>query len=415
MHLLALGLNHNTAPIEVRERAAFSSDLIQQALTELTETVGASEATILSTCNRTEIYCRQEQDNRGEILAWLSGYSGLEPSILKEIVYQFPNEEAVKHAFRVASGLDSMVLGEPQILGQMKDAFQTAARVGATGKILNRLFQHTFSVAKLVRTDTNIGANAVSVAYSGVSLAKRVFTRLEDQTVLLIGAGEMIELVARHLKQNQVRHIIIANRSVKKAQTLVREVGSEAISLAQIPDRLPEADIVVTSTASTLPILGKGAIEAALRKRKHAPMFILDLAVPRDVEAEVARLKDAYLYTVDDLRSIVDENRTMRLQASKEAENIIDFQVVKFMRWMRSLHSVPAIKSFREGLDELKQAELECALRRLENGTDPAQVVEQLARDLINKVAHHPSQVINQADIEGDESVIAAARKLFNL
>ena len=415
MHLLALGLNHNTAPIEVRERAAFSSDLIQQALTELTETVGASEATILSTCNRTEIYCRQEQDNRGEILSWLSGYSGLEPSILKEIVYQFPNEEAVKHAFRVASGLDSMVLGEPQILGQMKDAFQTAARVGATGKILNRLFQHTFSVAKLVRTDTNIGANAVSVAYSGVSLAKRVFTRLEDQTVLLIGAGEMIELVARHLKQNQVRHIIIANRSVKKAQTLVREVGSEAISLAQIPDRLPEADIVVTSTASTLPILGKGAIEAALRKRKHAPMFILDLAVPRDVEAEVARLKDAYLYTVDDLKSIVDENRTMRLQASKEAENIIDFQVVKFMRWMRSLHSVPAIKSFREGLDELKQAELERALKRLENGTDPAQVVEQLAHDLINKVAHHPSQVINQADIEGDASVIAAARKLFNL
>ena len=377
--------------------------------------MGASEATILSTCNRTEIYCRQERDNRGEVLAWLSGYSGLETSVLKEIIYQFPDEEAVKHAFRVASGLDSMVLGEPQILGQMKDAFQTAVRVGATGKILNRLFQHTFNVAKLVRTDTNIGANAVSVAYSGVSLAKRVFTRLEDQTVLLIGAGEMIELVARHLKQNRVRHIIIANRSIKKAQTLVREVGSEAISLAQIPVRLPEADIVVTSTASTLPILGKGAIEAALRKRKHAPMFILDLAVPRDVEAEVARLKDAYLYTVDDLRSIVDENRTMRLQASSRAENIIDFQVVKFMRWMRSLDSVPAIVSFREGLDDLKQAELERALRRLENGTDPARVVEQLARDLINKVAHHPSQVINQADIEEDASVIAAARKLFNL
>lgn len=415
MHLLALGLNHNTAPIEVRERAAFSPDLVQQALTELTGKVGASEATILSTCNRTEIYCRQERDNPGEVLAWLSGYSGLEVSVLKEIVYQFPDEEAVKHAFRVASGLDSMVLGEPQILGQMKDAFQTAVRVGATGKILNRLFQHTFNVAKLVRTDTNIGANAVSVAYSGVSLAKRVFTRLEDQTVLLIGAGEMIELVARHLKQNRVRHIIIANRSIKRAQTLVREMGSEAISLAQIPARLPEADIVVTSTASTLPILGKGAIEAALRKRKHAPMFILDLAVPRDVEAEVARLKDAYLYTVDDLRSIVDENRAMRLQASSRAENIVDFQVVKFMRWMRSLDSVPAIVSFREGLDDLKQAELERALRRLENGTDPVRVVEQLARDLINKVAHHPSQVINQADIEEDANVIAAARKLFNL
>ena len=415
MHLLALGLNHNTAPIEVRERVAFSSDLIQQALAELTGKVGASEATILSTCNRTEIYCRQERDDRGEVLAWLSSYSGLETSVLKEIIYQFSDEEAVKHAFRVASGLDSMVLGEPQILGQMKDAFQTAVRVGATGKILNRLFQHTFNVAKLVRTDTNIGANAVSVAYSGVSLAKRVFARLEDQTVLLIGAGEMIELVARHLKQNRVRRIIIANRSIKKAQTLVREVGSEAISLAQIPVRLPEADIVVTSTASALPILGKGAIEAALRKRKHAPMFILDLAVPRDVEAEVARLKDAYLYTVDDLRSIIDENRTMRLQASEKAENIIDFQVVKFMRWMRSLDSVSAIISFREGLDDLKRAELERALRRLKSGTDPVGVVEQLARDLINKVAHHPSQVINQADIEGDAGVIAAARKLFNL
>lgn len=415
MHLLALGLNHHTAPIEVREKAAFSPDLIQQALIDLTRTVGASEATILSTCNRTEIYCGQDEDNRDELLAWLSDYSGLQSSILRQSIYQFPNEEAVKHAFRVASGLDSMVLGEPQILGQMKDAFQTALRVGATGKILNRLFQHTFNVAKLVRTDTDIGENAVSVAYSGVSLAKRVFTRLEDQTVLLIGAGETIELVARHLKQNQVRHIIIANRSIEKAQTLVREVGSEAISLAQIPDRLQEADIVVTSTASTLPILGKGAIEVALRKRKHAPMFILDLAVPRDVEAEVAQLKDAYLYTVDDLKSIVDENRELRLRASEEAENIIDFQVVKFMRWMRSLDSVPAIKSFREGLNELKQAELERALKRLKNGGDPTQVVEQLARDLINKVAHHPSQVINQADIEGNTNVIAAARKLFNL
>ncbi len=415
MHLLALGLNHNTAPIELREKVAFSPDLIQQALTELTGEVGASEATILSTCNRTEIYCRQKRDHPGEVLAWLSGYSGLAAPALKEIIYQFPDEEAVKHAFRVASGLDSMVLGEPQILGQMKDAFQTAVRAGATGKILNRLFQHTFSVAKRVRTDTDIGANAVSVAYSGVRLAKRVFTRLEDQTVLLIGAGEMIELVARHLKQNRVRHIIIANRSIKRAQNLVRAAGSEAISLAQIPARLPEADIVVTSTASALPILGKGAMEAALRKRKRAPMFILDLAVPRDVEAEVARLQDVYLYTVDDLRSIVDENRAIRLQASSRAETMIDFQVVKFMRWMRSLDSVPAIVSFREGLDDLRRAELARALKRLENGSDPVRVVEQLARDLINKVAHHPSQVINQADVEEDAHVIAAARKLFNL
>ncbi len=415
MRLLALGLNHNTAPVEVRERVAFGSDVVQPALTELTAEVGASEAAILSTCNRTEIYCRQERDNQGAILAWLSGHSGLEREVLREIVYRFPDEEAVRHAFRVASGLDSMVPGEPQILGQMKDAFRTAVRAGATGKVLNRLFQHTFSVAKLVRTDTGIGVNPVSVAYAGVSLAKRIFTRLQDQTALLVGAGEMIELVARHLKQNRARHIIIANRSIKKAQILAGEVGSEAISLGQIPVRLPEADIVVTSTGSTLPILGKGAIEAALRKRKHAPMFILDLAVPRDVEAEAARLQDVYLYTVDDLRSIVDENRTMRLQASEKAENMIDFQVVKFMRWIRSLDSVPTVVSFREGLHELKQAELERALRRLGSGTDPVRVVEQLAHDLINKVAHHPGQVIKQADMEEDATVIAAVRKLFNL
>jgi glutamyl-tRNA reductase len=415
MHLLTIGLNHQTAPIDVREKAAFGPESVQEALVDLTQSAGVSEATILSTCNRTEIYCGQEKQSRDSIVSWLCAHSGLTKSELGESLYQFPNEEAVKHAFRVASGLDSMVLGEPQILGQMKNAFQTAASAGATGKVLNRLFQHTFNVAKQVRTDTSIGENAVSVAYTGVNLARRIFSSLADQNVLLIGAGETIELVARHLKQNQVKHIIIANRSVDKARVLSLEIGSEAISLAQIPDRLHEADIIVTSTASTLPILGKGDIEAALKKRKHSPMFILDLAVPRDVEAEVSQLKDAYLYTVDDLRTMVDENREMRLRAAEEAENIIDYQVVKFMRWMRSLDSVPAIRSFREGMNELKQAELERAHRKLEKGSDPAEVLEQFARDLTNKMAHHPSQVLRQADIEGDASIISAARKLFNL
>ena len=415
MHLLTIGLNHQTAPIEVREKAAFGPEKIQEALIDLTQSTGVSEATILSTCNRTEIYCGQEKESRDTIVSWLCAHSGLTKPELEDSMYQFPNEEAVKHAFRVASGLDSMVLGEPQILGQMKNAFQTASSVGATGKVLNRLFQHTFNVAKQVRTDTAIGENAVSVAYTGVNLARKIFSSLAEQNVLLIGAGETIELVARHLKQNQVKHIIIANRSVDKARALSSEIGSEAISLAQIPDRLHEADIVVTSTASTLPILGKGAIEAALKKRKRSPMFILDLAVPRDVEAEVSQLKDAYLYTVDDLRTMVDANREMRLRAAEEAENIIDYQVVKFMRWMRSLDSVPAIRSFREGMNELKQAELERARRKLEKGSDPAEVLEQFARDLTNKMAHHPSQVLRQADIEGDASIISAARKLFNL
>lgn len=415
MQLLTLGLNHETASIEVREKAAFGPESIHLALADLTRSAGAAEAAILSTCNRTEIYCGQENSDKERIIAWLSDYSGLHPQDLHKSIYYHPNEAAVKHAFRVASGLDSMVLGEPQILGQMKDAFHTASTTGTTGKVLNRLFQHSFNVAKQVRTDTEIGANAVSVAYSGVSLAKRIFTHLSDQTVLLIGAGETIELVARHLKQNQVKNIIIANRSIDKAQKLANEVGTDAISLAQIPDRLHQADIVVTSTASTLPILGKGAIEGALRKRRHSPMFILDLAVPRDVEPEVSQLKDVYLYTVDDLKTMVDENRETRVRAAVEAENIIDFQVVKFMRWMRSLESVPAIKSFRQGLNELKNAELERALKKLENGNDAEQVIHQLARDLTNKIAHQPSQILKQADIEGNASIISAARKLFNL
>ncbi len=415
MHLLALGLNHQTAPIEIREKAAFAPDSVHQALSDLTQTAGAREATILSTCNRTEIYCGLEAYDKSNIVAWLSDYSGLNPQDLRHSIYHHPDQAAVRHAFRVACGLDSMVLGEPQILGQMKHAFHTAARIGATGKVLNRLFQHSFNVAKQVRTDTDIGANAVSVAYSGVNLAKRVFTRLSDQTVLLIGAGETIELVARHLKQNKVKHIIVANRSIEKAQALAKEISSQAITLGQIPDRLHQADMVVTSTASTLPILGKGAIEGALKKRKHSPMFILDLAVPRDVEPEVNQLGDVYLYTVDDLQSMVDENRELRLRAARQAENIIDFQVVRFMRWMRSLESVPAIKSFRQGLNDLKQAELARALKRLEKGGDAGQVLEQFARDLTNKIAHQPSQVLKQADIEGNASMISAARKLFDL
>ena len=414
-----LGLNHQTASIEVRERAAFGADSIPQALADLTQSVGVAEAAILSTCNRTEIYCRQENNDqiniRTNVLDWLSRYSGLNSRDLNKSIYHYPNEAAVKHTFRVASGLDSMVLGEPQILGQMKEAFLTASRIGATGKVLNQLFQHSFHVAKQVRTDTAIGVNSVSVAYSGVNLAKRIFTRLSEQTVLLIGAGEMIELVARHLKQNKVKHIIIANRSIDKAQTLAHEVGSEAIALAQIPARLQHADIVVTSTASTLPILGKGAIERALKKRKHRPMLILDLAVPRDVEAEVCQLNDVYLYTVDDLKFMIDENRETRLRAAEEAENIIDFQVVKFMRWMRSLESVPAIKSLRAGLNDLKQAELERALRKLNKGEEAEKVLEQFARDLTNKFAHQPSQVLRQADIDGNAGIISAARKLFDL
>ena len=423
MKLLALGLNHETASIELRERAAFGPDSLQPALRDLTSGNGVSEAAILSTCNRTEIYCGQHSGPHGDeqpggeqaILDWFRRHSGVSRSDLAGNVYRFPDEQAVKHAFRVASGLDSMVLGEPQILGQMKDAFHAAVDVGATGKVLNRLFQHTFSVAKQVRTDTAIGANSVSVGYAGVNLAKRVFTRLAEQTALLIGAGETIELVARHLKENGVEQMIIANRSIDKAHTLANLVGCEAIALGQVPERLAQADIVVSSTASTLPILGKGAVERALAARRHKPMLILDLAVPRDVEAEVSRLQDVYLYNVDDLKSVVEHNRGLRVRAAEQAEVIIDLQVVRFMRWMRSLDSIPAIRALRGQLDAIGQQEAEQAIRRIRNGEDPQAVTRQLARTLANKFAHRPSQALRQANIEGNPGLISAARKLFGL
>ena len=415
MQLLALGLNHTTASIALREKAAFAPTEISAALKDLIAVDKVQEAAILSTCNRTEIYCRQTQPEAAWVLRWLSEVSGFDSASLAASMYTYPNEIAVRHAFRVASGLDSMVVGEPQILGQMKQAFVTATEVGATGKILNRLFQHAFSVAKQVRTDTAIGANPVSVAYAGVSLAKRVFDALDEQTVLLIGAGETIELVVRHLWQNGVRRMLIANRSIQKARHLAQQVGCQAIALAEIPERIHAADIVVSSTASTLPILGKGTVETALKKRRHKPMLILDLAVPRDIEAAVAELRDVYLYTVDDLQQVVQENRLRRQTAAQEAENIIDLQVVRFMRWMRSLESVPAIKGFRRNLEQLKQAEIEKALGRVEAGEAVQKVVNQLAHNLVNKFAHAPSEAIRQANIDGDTELLSAAHRLFKL
>lgn len=418
MKLLALGLNHQTAPIELREQAAFDPESVRPALRDLIagkRVGGVSEAAILSTCNRTEIYCGQDADGEQRILDWFCRHTGFNHSMLADNVYRLPDEQAVRHAFRVASGLDSLVLGEPQILGQMKQAFHTAVEAGATGKVLNRLFQHTFSVAKQVRTDTAIGANSVSVAYAGVSLAKRVFARLSEQSALLIGAGETIELVARHLRENGIGRMTIANRSIERAQTLARAVGCEAIALRQIPERLAQADIVVSSTASTLPILGKGAVERALGERRHKPMFILDLAVPRDVEAEVSRLRDVYLYTVDDLESVVETHRGLRARAAEEAEITIDLQVVRFMRWMRSLDSVPAIRALRQELDVIAQEEANRAARRIRNGEDAEAVARKLARNLAKKFAHRPSEALRQTAMEGDPKLPSAVRKLFGL
>jgi glutamyl-tRNA reductase len=415
MHLLALGINHHTAPLALRERAAFTRDQLLGALDDVRRRRVAGEAAIVSTCNRTEVYCGLARPDGESVLEWLCDYRRLPASELQPYLYRLPDQAAVKHAFRVAAGLDSMVLGEPQILGQMKEAFAAAHKAGTTGKILNRLFQQTFAVAKEVRTDTAIGAHPVSVASATVVLAKRIFRDLGEQTVLLIGAGDTIELCARHLREHRIGHMIVANRTLERAQLIGDALGAEAISLAEMPMRLADADIVISSTASQLPILGKGAVERALKARRHRPMLLVDLAVPRDIEAEVAQLADVYLYTIDDMKEVVQENVQSRRAAAVEAEKIIETRVSDFMQWVRSLDAVPTIRALRDNAAAIREAELARARQRLAAGDDPGKVVEQLARALTNKFTHAPTDALKRADLDGKEALLAAARRLFRL
>lgn len=415
MYLFAFGINHNTAPVEIREQVAIAPEDVGDILRDITSSGAASEATILSTCNRTELYCGVDRADGETPASWFSENYRVPSVDIESYLYSHRNEAAVKHAFRVAAGLDSMVLGEPQILGQMKDAFARAHKAGATGKILNRLFQQTFSVAKKVRTDTAIGESAVSVAYAAVSLGNQIFDQLQEQTVLLIGAGDMIELCARHLKEHSVRQMIVANRTLERARALAAPLGAQAITLREMPARLSEADIVISCTASQLPILGKGAVERALKARKHRPMFMVDIAVPRDIEEEVGALGDVYLYTIDDLKEVVHENLQSRLEAAKEGEQIIDTHVTKFMHWVRSLDTVPSIRALRETADAVRDAELERARRRLALGEDPEQVMERLARALTNKFMHAPTTALRSAHHGDDEVLRDTVRKLFNL
>lgn len=414
MHLVTLGINHKTAPLSLRERATFDPEALPQALEAMTAQ-GADEATILSTCNRTELYCGLENNAADPLVAWFCDYHKLPMRTVRPHLYVHSGRLAVAHAFRVASGLDSLVLGEPQILGQMKSAFAAAHRAGTTGKMLNRLFQHTFSVAKQVRTNTAIGANAVSVAFAAVSLARRIFDKLSNQTVLLIGAGEMIELAARHLKEQGIGRMIVANRTVERASSLGDIYGAQAISLLELPDHLSGADIVISCTASLLPILGKGAVESALKARKHKPMFLVDLAVPRDIEVEVGDLNDVYLYSIDDLKDVIEENIQSRQAAARQAETIIEGEVIQFMRWVRSLDSIPTVRALRSATESLRDAELERARRALERGEPADQVLLRFAHSLTNKFMHPPSAVLREADAEGNTDLIGAARALFRL
>jgi glutamyl-tRNA reductase len=412
MSLYAIGLNHQTAPLAVRERVVFGMDVLSGALRDLFDRRVAKEAAILSTCNRTEIYCNAPEP--GAVVRWLAEYHRVDLEHVQPHLYSHPDDRAVTHAFRVASGLDSMVLGEPQILGQMKQAVRAAESAGTVGLILNKLFQKSFSVAKEVRTHTDIGAASVSMAAASVQLARRIFPTLTETNLLLIGAGDMIELAATHFAAARPRSITVANRTLSRGEELAARFGARAMTLGELPERLPQFDIIVTSTASSLPILGKGLLERAIKARRHRPVFIVDLAVPRDVEPEARDLDDVFLYSVDDLATLVSGNLKLRQSAVQEAEAIISEQSNSFVQWLESRSVVPTLRAMRDQGESIRNAELEKALRLLANGAAPPEVLEQLSRSLANKFLHAPSQALNQAGAAERAEMLALYQRIYS-
>ena len=447
MGIIALGINHKTAPVAVREKVSFDPAIMPDVLKHVLETLlPVTEVSILSTCNRTEIYCcyTDEQvspvfadtssDNTTTIqtrdqtvikdaaaetaqalLAWLSHHHSMDEQILQDSSYIHHNIDAVQHMMRVASGLDSLVLGEPQILGQFKSAFAVSQQAGTAGSNLGRLFRQTFSVAKEVRTNTAIGQNPVSVAFAAVSMAKHIFTDFSDSTALLIGAGETIDLVAKHLKDAGIKQIIVANRTLARAQRLAEQFHAEAVLLEDIAQVLPRADIVISSTASPLPILGKGTVERALKKRRHAPMFMVDIAVPRDIEEEVGDLNDVFLYTVDDLKGIIEENMKSRQDAALQAEQLIVSGVERFMRELRSLDVVSSVTALRGHVESIRDECLIKAQKQLAKGDDPAKVLQTFAHVYTNKMLHNPTKKMRQAGAEGRLEVVDWVQELFQI
>ncbi|MBA3987798.1 MAG: glutamyl-tRNA reductase [Idiomarina sp.] len=372
-----------------------------------------SESVIVSTCNRTELYCHLEQADLEPVVQWLADFHQVPAAELQQYLYQLADTEAVDHLMAVASGLDSLVLGEPQILGQVKQAYQQAKEAGTVGTIFERLFQSTFAIAKDVRTHTEVGQNAVSVAFAAVNLAKHIFSSLKDATVLLVGAGETAELAARHLSEQGVKRMLIANRTRARGEALAQLVGGEAHSLSDLQYLLPQADIVISSTASPLPIIGKGLVESAVKKRRHQPMLLIDLAVPRDVEEQVGDLDDVFLYTVDDLQSIVSANRKQRENEAEAARAMIASQAEAFNAWMRSLNSVDLLKRYRETHQQLAEQALQRALQGLNSGKDPQDLLIELTNRLSNTLMHTPTRAIQEAGRRGDLTALAAYQKLI--
>jgi glutamyl-tRNA reductase len=413
--VLALGLNHVSAPVSVRERVSLPEDLVRPALTALRQAFGGAvkEAAILSTCNRTELYCAAEPHVAERLPSWLAEFNQIEAGALEPHMYLHGRDEAVRHAFRVASGLDSMVLGEPQILGQMKDAVRAAEEAGALGTLLHQLFQRTFSVAKEVRSTTAIGAQSVSMAAAAVRLAERVFGDLTQCKVLFIGAGEMIELCATHFAARQPASIVVANRTLERAENLANRFSAGTMRLADLPDRLAQFDVVVSCTASTLPLLGLGMVERATRQRKRKPMVMVDLAVPRDIEPEVAQLDDIYLYSVDDLGAVVQSGTDARRAAVVQAEAIIDARVRNFMHWMQVRANVPVIRDLQTTAQSIQTLELERARRLLAKGESPEAVLEQLAHGLTQKYLHGTMTALNQSDATERQELLHWLPRLF--
>lgn len=411
MPLVVVGINHRSAPVEVREKVVFDSTLLPHALQSLAAD-GARENVIVSTCNRTELYC--VADNATDLGRWLAEYHRL-PAGLENCLYLHQDDHAVAHAFAVAAGLDSMVLGEPQILGQLKDAYRTAQDHGTAGPMLNRLFQATFSVAKRVRTETRIGANAVSVAYAAVSLARQIFAGFQSHTALLVGAGETIALAARHLHSQGLKRMIIANRSLDRAQSLASEFNASAITLDALPSHLAEADILISSTASPQPVILTADVAAALDSRRHKPMFMVDIAVPRDIEPGVGDFEDVYLYSIDDLQQFVNQNLKAREDEAREARILIEEEVARFMASLRGQQVVPTIRELRTTAEKVRADTLEQAMKLLAAGRSPSDALAYLADTLTHRLVHAPTHALREAGAAGDDALVHAARRLFQL
>lgn len=435
MALHLVGINHNTAGIDLREKVAFPPEIVADALQQLFGLDIVSEAVILSTCNRTEIYTSlaepkseegsedQLQDSAEEsgeekqqaLLQWLSEYHELDSADVSRCLYSFAGDDVIRHLMKVSCGLDSMILGEPQILGQIKSAYAVSKDLRVVSSELGSAFEESFSIAKEVRTDTAIGENPVSVAYAAVSLAERIFNNLPSLSILLIGAGRTVELVARHLVEKGVKKLVVANRTLDNALEIANRFSGHGALLSDIPELLVDADIVVSSTNSQLPLLGKGTVERALRERRHKPMLLVDLAVPRDIEQEVAQVADAYLYSIDDISSVIEDSQKSRADAAAQAESIIERGVEEYRKKLRSLNAVATLRAFRGKADEIREAELQKAIKSLDKGESAEQVIESLARGITNKLIHSPSVQMKEASAEGRDDILTLIQEMYGL